>query len=152
MLLARVLTDPATGLPSVAYFGLIREWEERKAGRNGGHVRVLCLRLTGGSERIRKTMGWRLCGEFRTSDLIASNGPGDYRILLTSPDADHADAIAERMLGMEAMLNALDPDAPRVHLEVDLEPERVRPARGPCELPEHPPEDDSGDAPRGNSH
>ena len=79
-------------------------------------------------------MGWRLCSEFRTSDLIASDGPGDYRILLTSPDADHADAVVEWMQTLGAALAALGPGEEPLAFEVDLEPERASPARGRCEL------------------
>src|SRR5919199_1684861 len=132
-LLGRVLSDPETGLPNLPYFRLIREWEERQAKRRGTSVRVLKLFLTGGDERVRRSMACRLCREFRTSDLIASDGASRYRLLLTSPDADHIDAIRERLGRFEATLNEQYPMSERLSIELEVEPARVPLPRGPCE-------------------
>jgi hypothetical protein len=132
-LLGRVLSDPETGLPNLPYFRLIREWEERQAKRRGSTVQVLKLSLSGGDDRVRRSMAWRLCREFRTSDLIASEGSSRYRLLLTSPDADHIDAIRERITRLQGALNELYPSAVSLTISVDVEPQRVPLPRGPCE-------------------
>ena len=133
VLLGRVLTDPATGLPSVPYFRLIREWEERQARRRGTHVRVLRLTVQGGDERIHRSMGWRLCREFRTSDLICSEGPDRFRLLLTSPDADRMDAIVERLQHLAETLQKTSSGDVPVAIAVEVDEERVGRPCGPCE-------------------
>src|SRR5215216_6042173 len=95
--LGRALQDPATGLPNIPYFLLIRDWEERRAGRRGYAVRVIRVQVSGGSERQRRALSWHLCQELRGSDLIASEGRDHYRILLTSPDAENAESVAARI-------------------------------------------------------
>lgn len=132
-LLGRVLSDPETGLPNLPYFRLIREWEERQAKRRGSTVQVLRLTLTGGDDRVRRSMAWRLCREFRTSDLIASEGSSRYRLLLTSPDADHVDAIQDRISRLTVALNELYPSPEPLAINVDVEAQRVPLPRGPCE-------------------
>ena len=132
-LLGRVLSDPDTGLPNLPYFRLIREWEERQAKRRGTTVQVLKLTLSGGDDRLRRSMAWRLCREFRTSDLIASEGPSRYRLLLTSPDADHIDAIRERIGRLESSLNESHSTGEPLRIAVEIEPQRVPLPRGPCE-------------------
>jgi GGDEF domain-containing protein len=133
VLLGRVLSDPETGLPNLPYFRLIREWEERQAKRRGSTVQVLKLTLSGGDDRVRRSMAWRLCREFRTSDLIASEGSSRYRLLLTSPDADHIDAIEERIGRLQVALNELYPSPAPLAIAVEVEAQRVLLPRGPCE-------------------
>ncbi len=140
--LGRALTDPATGLPNLPYFFLIQDWEERRAKRRGTHVRVISLHVTGGDDESRRALLLRLCQELRTSDLIASDGGGEYRILLTTPDAENSDAIAERVRSMAASVNGArhngndgqSGEGGAVTLTVILEAERVPPPdKGPCE-------------------
>jgi hypothetical protein len=133
VLLGRVLTDPATGLPSVPYFRLIREWEERQASRRGTRVHVLRLTVQGGDERIRRSMGWRLCQEFRTSDLICSEGPDRFRLLLTSPDADHVDTIVERLHHLAETVQKTNSAETAFAIAVEVDEERVSKRCGPCE-------------------
>lgn len=101
--LGQALTDPATGLPNLPYFELIQDWESRRASRRRYAVRVLTLRVQGSADR---SLAWRLCQELRTSDLIASDGGKNYRVLLTSPDAENARAIGARIQVMIDKLNA----------------------------------------------
>ena len=103
--LGRALMDPTTGLPNVPYFRLIREWEERRARRYRQSVRTVTLSVRGGDERARRALGWRLCRTLRDSDFLASNGPTHFRILLTSPDAEHAEALCRRLEEIVADLN-----------------------------------------------
>lgn len=132
-LLGHALTDPATGLPNLPYFALVQDWETRRARRRSYSVRVLALKVKGPADR---TLGWRLCQELRTSDLIASEGGRKYRILLTSPDAENANAIGARIRAMIDNLNAKRGAAP---LEAEVEVELVcagdKPDGpwGPCE-------------------
>lgn len=100
--LGQALTDPATGLPNLPYFDLVQDWECRRATRRSYCVRVLTLRVRGPVDR---SLAWRLCQELRTSDLIASDGGKHYRVLLTSPDAENAPAIGERIQIMIDKLN-----------------------------------------------
>jgi GGDEF domain-containing protein len=132
--LGRVLTDPTTGLPNIPYFRLIRDWEERRASRRGYSVRVLRITVSGGDDRIRRSLSWRLCREFRSSDLIASEGSAHFRVLLTSPDAEQADAIQTRIVDMATELNQRHPTAERLELHVEVD--SVRPPatlHGPCD-------------------
>jgi GGDEF domain-containing protein len=148
--LGRALTDPATGLPNIPYFCLIQNWEERRARRRKTKVRVIRLQVTAGSEGIRRALMLRLCQELRTSDLIASEGRSEFRILLTSPDAEKADAIAERIDHLAGGLNeargatpgatpgaAEDPLALQVEIESQSD---VSEEKGPCEPCDEPEE------------
>ena len=117
--LGRALLDPTTGLPNVPYFRLIREWEERRAQRRKYSVREVTMRVSGGAVRVRRSLSWRLCRELRESDLIASGGPGEFHILLTTPDAEYADRLCVRLQNMAGEINARHPD--EVPLEVQLE-------------------------------
>src|ERR1051326_8084210 len=99
------LTDPATGLPNLPYFCLIQDWEERRAQRRKTLVRVLHLHVISGGDAVRRTLMVRICQEVRTSDLIASEGRDEFRILLTSPDAEQAEGIADRIEQLAATLN-----------------------------------------------
>ena len=101
----RALMDPTTGLPNVPYFRLIREWEERRARRYNLAVRTVTLAVSGGDERARRALGWRLCRALRDSDFLASNGPAQFRILLTSPDAEQADSLCRRLEQVVGELN-----------------------------------------------
>lgn len=78
----------------------------------------------------------RLCQELRTSDLIASEGKVELRILLTTPDAENAEAIAERIRQVVRELNASQ-SADEAPLEIRVEreppPEMVPDAEGPCD-------------------
>jgi GGDEF domain-containing protein len=121
-LLGRALRDPETGLPNVPFFSLIRDWEERRARRRKYRVRVLDISVHGGSERARGALSWRLSQALRASDLVASQGRERYRVLLTSPDAEHADRIRERI---EGVVRAM-PDGERVAVAVAVEDERRR--------------------------
>jgi hypothetical protein len=103
--LGRALMDPTTGLPNVPYFRLIREWEERRARRYKLAVRTVTLSVKGGDERARRALGWRLCRALRDSDFLASNGPAQFRILLTSPDAEQAEALCRRLEEIVSDLN-----------------------------------------------
>lgn len=133
--LGRALTDPATGLPNIPYFCMIRNWEERRARRRKTLVRVVRLHVTGGSEEAHRALLWRLCQELRTSDLIASEGRNHFRILLTTPDAEQADAIGERVAQIAEPLNATHPsDGEPMVLVTEVEPP-VEPEteKGPCD-------------------
>ena len=133
--LGRALTDPTTGLPNIPYFRMIRDWEERRANRRQYEVRVLRIHVTGGDERIRRSLSWRLCREFRSSDLIASEGSAHFRVLLTSPDAENAEAIRVRIEDMATEINARhpapEPLALRVELDARTPPQAA--SSGPCE-------------------
>ena len=119
--LGRALMDPTTGLPNVPYFRLIREWEERRARRYRQSVRTVTLSVRGGDERARRALGWRLCRALRDSDFLASNGPGQFRVLLTSPDAEHAEALCRRLEEIVADLNTHLPDDQRVEATTLIE-------------------------------
>jgi hypothetical protein len=132
-LLARALTDVTTGLPSVLYFRLIRDWEERRAKRRGYRVRVLRVTATGGDDRIRKSLSWRICREFRSSDLIASDGPSHFRLLLTSPDAENLEIMRDRLEQLALSLNEKVAKDTPVALVVEADEERAAPRSDPCE-------------------
>ncbi len=131
--LGRVLTDPLTGLPNVPYFRMIRDWEERRASRRKYEVRVLKIEVKGGDERIRRSLSWRLCREIRSSDLIASEGSSHFRVLLTSPDAENAEAISHRIVEMASEINTRHPTAERLELQVEVDTRTVPVTSGPCE-------------------
>lgn len=122
-MLGRVLMDPATGLPNAPYFELIREWEARRARRRQYAVRVVNAIFGGGSERLRRSLAWRVARELRGSDFLASEGPGNFRVLLTSPDAEHVDRIVQRMKRVAGELNRHFPEEAPVTLTVQVEEE-----------------------------
>lgn len=133
--LGQALTDPATGLPNVPYFSVILDWERRRSGRRNYLVKVLSLSVRGPSDR---TLAWRLCQELRTSDLIASEGRHSYRILLTSPDAENAAAIGDRIRAMIDKLNKkrdAEPLTAALTIEPDPQPEGDQGPWGPCGPP-----------------
>ena len=131
--LGRALTDPTTGLPNVPYFRMIRDWEERRASRRQYEVRVLKIQVRGGDERIRRSLSWRLCREIRSSDLIASEGSSHFRVLLTSPDAEKAEAISTRIVDMATEINTRHPSAEPLELRVEVDVRTVPVSKGPCE-------------------
>ena len=131
--LGRALTDPTTGLPNVPYFRMIRDWEERRASRRKYAVRVLKIQVKGGDERIRRSLSWRLCREIRSSDLIASEGSSHFRVLLTSPDAENAEAIASRIEDMATEINTRHPTTEPLDLQVELDTRQTVTPAGPCE-------------------
>ena len=120
--LGRALLDPTTGLPNVPYFRLIREWEERRAQRRSYSVREVTIRVGGGAVRVRRALSWRLCRELRESDLIASGGPGEFHILLTSPDAEYAERVCGRIERMATEINERHPDEPPLEVRMELSP------------------------------
>ena len=133
--LGQALTDPATGLPNLPYFSLIHDWESRRAARREYSVKVLKLTVSGPSDR---TLAWRLCQELRTSDLIASEGRHNYRILLTSPDAENAASIGERIRSMIDKLNHkrnAEPMAADLIVEPAAVVEESPGPWGPCNRP-----------------
>lgn len=133
--LGQALTDPATGLPNLPYFSLIHDWESRRAARRDYAVKVLKLIIHGPSDR---TLAWRLCQELRTSDLIASEGRHNYRILLTGQDAENAGTIGERIRSMIEKLNRKREADPMV-ADLAVEPAPVFQEKpgpwGPCNRP-----------------
>ena len=142
--LGRALQDPATGLPNIPYFLLIRDWEERRAGRRGYAVSVVRVEVSGGTERLRRALSWHLCQELRGSDLIASEGRDHYRILLTSPDAENAEAVGTRITDLAETLNVGAEGEP-IAITIALETAQPRPASGPCDPCEHPLDDGGGE-------
>ena len=135
-LLGQALTDPATGLPNMPYFSLIQDWERARARRRNYMVKVLTLVVRGPSDR---TLAWRLCQELRTSDLIASEGRHSYRILLTSPDAENAIAIGDRIKAMIDKLNKkrnAEPLTAALTVEPDPKPQGEPGPWGACGPPE----------------
>lgn len=143
--LGRALLDPTTGLPNVPYFRLIREWEERRAQRRKYSVREVTMKVSGGAVRVRRALSWRLCRELRESDLIASGGPGEYHILLTSPDAEYAERVSARIEAMATEINHRHPDEPPLAVQVEVSPAagvaaHVEPERAVDEAPPVPPE------------
>lgn len=129
------MTDPATGLPNIPYFCMIQNWEERRARRRKTLVRVIHLQVSGGAEGARRALLWRLCQELRTSDLIASEGADHFRLLLTSPDAENSDAIAERIGGLSDALNqahSTDGAPLEIATRVEVPPDQSE-EKGPCD-------------------
>jgi hypothetical protein len=133
--LGRALTDVTTGLPNIPYFRIIQNWEERRARRRKTQVRVVRVAVTGGADASHRALIWRLCQELRTSDLIASEGRELFHILLTSPDAENADAIAERVRHIGDSLGDTDPKgAEPLVLHTEIEPPPAEAAeQGPCD-------------------
>lgn len=133
--LGRALTDVATGLPNIPYFRIIQNWEERRARRRNTLVRVVRVAVSGGGEGSRRALTWRLCQELRTSDLIASEGRDLFHILLTTPDAENADAIADRVQHLGESLAESNPkETPHLQLATEIEPPTSLVAqKGPCD-------------------
>jgi hypothetical protein len=153
--LGRALTDAATGLPNIPYFRIIQNWEERRARRRKTLVAAVRVNVSGGGEGSRRALMWRLCQDLRTSDLIASDGRDVFHILLTTPDAENAGAIAERVVQLGESLGESDPPgtAPLViRTELEAATEYVA-EKGPCdpceehELIKRPPGDVRADEP-----
>ena len=135
--------DPATGLPNVPYFTLIRDWEEQRARRRHYAVRVVSLWVEGGSDRVRRALSWHLCQELRSSDLIASEGRDLFRILLTSPDAEHVEVLTARVEELIATLNHRADADPPLRVRIEVEPEAGVETHGPCgPCPEPAPDDE----------
>ena len=124
--------DPATGLPNAPYFRLIRDWEGRRAKRYNLALRVVLMSVKGGDQRARRALSWRLCRELRDSDFLASSGPVEVRILLTSPDAEHAETLCRRLEAMVEDLNSHIPEERRIEATFSIEeaedPGDARPA------------------------
>lgn len=136
-LLLRTLTDPETGLPSLLYFRLVRDWEERRAARHGGRVRTVRIAVQGGDETSCRRFTFGLCHEFRKSDLIASSGRAQYRLLLVGRDADQAEAIRERVQRLRDDTNARSTTDATVDVQVVVEepaPLRERDAHEPPDM------------------
>jgi hypothetical protein len=133
--LGRALTDAATGLPNIPYFRIIQNWEERRARRRKTMVRVIRVAVSGGGESSRRALLWRLCQELRTSDLIASEGRDTFHILLTTPDAENAGAIAERVQQLGESLRETHPSEPEaLAIQTELEPlAQLVAEKGPCD-------------------
>ena len=133
--LGRALTDPETGLPNIPYFCLIQHWEQRRARRRRTLVRVVRLRVEHGGAAARRSLMQRLCQELRTSDLIASEGKSEFRVLLTSPDAECVDSIVERIEDLTTTVNKGESygDEDQLSLSVEVEPSAEHQgAEGPC--------------------
>lgn len=147
-LLLRTLTDPDTGLPSVLYFRLVREWEERRAARHGGRVRTVRIAARGGDDASCRRFTFGLCREFRKGDLLASSGRSQYRLLLVGRDVDQTDTIRERIARLQADTNARS--VPEAAIDVDIQfddplPVRERDAHEPPDIDQL---EDSGAGPR----
>lgn len=147
-LLLRTLTDPETGLPSVLYFRLVREWEERRAARHGGRVRTVRIAVRGGDDASSRRFTFGLCREFRKTDLIASSGRGQFRLLLVGRDAEQTDAIRERVERLQGDTNARSSQEGSIDVQVLVDepvPLRERDAHEPPDLQQL---EDSGARPR----
>jgi len=130
------LTDVATGLPNIPYFRIIQNWEERRARRRKTLVRVIHVAVSGGAETARRALLWRLCQELRSSDLIASAGRDSFHILLTTPDAENAAVIAERVEQLGAVVEQGSPLPERplvIRTEVEPTAPEHLPEKGPCD-------------------
>jgi len=147
-LLLRTLTDPDTGLPSVLYFRLVRDWEERRAARHGGRIRTIRIFVQGGEDASCRRFTFGLCHEFRKSDLIASSGRAQYRLLLVGRDADQAEAIRERVERLRDDTNARSTASGAIEIrEVVDEPAPLR-ERQAHEPPDLNQLEDSGAGPK----
>ena len=147
-LLLRTLTDPHTGLPSVLYFRVVREWEERRAARHGGRVQTVRIVVRGGDEESSRRFTFGLCHEFRKGDLIASAGSTQFRLLLVGRDADQADAIRGRVERLAHETNARTAREAPIDVEVTLEESAPVHERDAHELPNLSRLEDSGAVPR----
>jgi hypothetical protein len=147
-LLLRTLTDPDTGLPSVLYFRLVRDWEERRAARHGGGVRSIRIVVRGGDDGSCRRFTFGLCHEFRRTDLLASAGRGQYRLLLVGRDAENVEAIHARVARLEQDTNARSPEGGSIAVEVSVDeptPVTIRDAHEPPAIPRL---EDTGERPR----
>jgi hypothetical protein len=147
-LLLRTLTDPDTGLPSVLYFRLVREWEERRAARHGGRVRTVRIAVRGGDDASCRRFTFGLCREFRKGDLLASSGRNQYRLLLVGRDVDQTETIRERIERLTAEANSRSAQEAAIVVEIEMEepsPLRERDAHEPPDLERL---EDSGAGPR----
>jgi hypothetical protein len=147
-LLLRTLTDPDTGLPSALYFRLVREWEERRAARHGGRVRTIRIFVRGGDDASCRRFTFGLCREFRKSDLIASSGCAQYRLLLVGRDADQADAIRGRVERLQEDTNARSTDGGSIEVQVVVDEPAALREREAHEPPDLNRIEDSGERPR----
>lgn len=118
-LLRRVLTDPATGLPNTLYLDLVREWEQRRAEREGERVLLLALEIRGGDESLRRRLLLALTAAVRRSDFIASEGEDLVYLLLTVPGEEGVDVVRDRVAHEVDELN--DRTAPDRPLTVTLD-------------------------------
>jgi hypothetical protein len=134
-LLLRTLTDPDTGLPSVLYFRLVRDWEERRAARHGGHVRSVRILVRGGDDASCRRFTFGLCREFRKTDLLASSGRGQYRLLLVGRDADNTEAIRARVARLQEATNARSSEGGPISVEVTVDEPAPSTARDAHEPP-----------------
>jgi GGDEF domain-containing protein len=146
-LLGRVLTDPVTGLPNLPYFRLIRDWEERRGHRRHYRVAVLRLTVSGGGTRGVRSLPWRLCQELRDSDLIAAEDLSHYRVLLTSPDAEHIDAVADRIRRVVDDVNRARGEEPTIAIRIDIDEREAPPATDPCDPCRGDGAEESGEGP-----
>lgn len=147
-LLLRTLTDPDTGLPSVLYFRLVREWEERRAARHGGRVRTVRIIARGGDDEACRRFTFGLCREFRKGDLLASSGRHQYRLLLVGRDVDQTDTIRERVERLTADTNSRSRQDAALEVEIEMDeplPLRERDAHEPPDIEQL---EDSGAGPR----
>ena len=147
-LLLRTLTDPDTGLPSLLYFRLVRDWEERRAARHGGRIRTIRILVHGGEDASCRRFTFGLCSEFRKSDLLAASGRGQYRLLLVGRDADQAGAIQERVERLRDDTNTRSAREGAIDVKVVVDepaPLRERDAHEPPDLERL---EDSGAGPR----
>lgn len=147
-LLLRTLTDPDTGLPSVLYFRLVREWEERRAARHGGRVRAIKILVRGGDDASCRRFAFGLCREFRKSDLIASSGRAQYRLLLVGRDADQADAIRGRVERLQEDTNARSTKEGSIDVQMVVDEAPVLREREAHEPPDVTQLEDSGEGPQ----
>jgi GGDEF domain-containing protein len=119
-LLKRALVDPATGLPNTLYLDLIREWERTRAERDGKEVRLIAVSVCGGDAASRRALALELCGTFRKSDLVASEGAERFYVLFTAQEADDADVLCERVQDVVQELNSRAPGEPPLTAELEL--------------------------------
>jgi GGDEF domain-containing protein len=146
-LLGRVLTDPVTGLPNLPYFRLIRDWEERRGHRRQYRVAVLRLSVSGGGARGLRSLPWRLCQELRDSDLIAAEDLSHYRVLLTSPDAEHVEAVAERIRRVVDDANRARGEEPALAVAIEVDERGAPPPAHPCDPCHGEVAEESGEGP-----
>jgi hypothetical protein len=147
-LLLRTLTDPDTGLPSVLYFRLVREWEERRAARHGGRVRTVRIGVKGGDDASCRRFTFGLCREFRRGDLLASSGRQQYRLLLVGRDVDQTGTIQERVERLAADTNARSSADAAIGVEIEVEEPSPLRERDAHEPPDFERLEDSGAGPR----
>jgi hypothetical protein len=147
-LLLRTLTDPDTGLPSVLYYRLVRDWEERRAARHGGQIRSIRILVRGGDDTACRLFTFGLCREFRRTDLLASSGRGQYRLLLVGRDAENVEAIRARVARLEENTNARSSEGGSITVEVSLDEPTMATDRDAHEPPVIARLEDTGERPR----